>query len=274
MTEGYVLFGVGKKYIDECRLLVNTLRKQNDNRPVSIVTDPEDREYAESMGIFDKFIDFQIFDQDIWKLCKTKTEKYIVYPRLFLDKYIQYDHNMSMDSDIICQAHTEKVWKYCKERKENISQLGFKNDSTWHWGTVDEVSEAFGKHVPHTHCGLFYIRRDEEFLNKFFTFIRETFYKYDEYKCKRMYQDGMTEEIIFAIAHAQFDIDPVEFDQVPVMTHNITPDMVPTRIFTLTGKEMPELIPFVHMFVNKPGSEIYNQVYDRIMNTYFSPIPV
>lgn len=268
-SEGYVLIGLGKTYIDECKLLIDTLRKQNDNRPVSIVVNEEDRTYAKSIGIFDKIINFQIFDQDIWNMCNTISEKFIIYPRMFLENYIQYDHNIIIDSDIICQAHTDKVWKYCKERNQSITQLGFINDPEWHWGSINEVSEAFGKHVPHTHGGFFYIRREDEIINKFFKFVRETFYKYDEYKCKRKYKNGMVDEILFAIAHAQFDMYPVEFHEFPIMTFNSKPDIVPNAI---KGKETLGLIPFVHMYDYKPKSENYMKVYNKIMNLYFTPL--
>lgn len=267
MVQGYLLLAIGKKYIDECILLVETIRKQKDNRPVSIVINDNDREYAEKCGIFDKIINFVIFDQELWNECYTGFEKFCLYPRLFLHKYICYDETIVIDSDVLCQYSPESIWRYLHLLPQPIVQLGHINDPSWHWGTINEVSEAFGKNVPHVHGGFFFIRRDP-WINEYFGFAREMFMKYDEYKCKRWYQNGRVDEILFALAHAHFNINPIDFYDIPIMTFNIIDDMeFPTKLQTEGhGKLMDNYIPFIHMFAYKPGHTMYKIMKNKIIS--------
>ena len=53
--EGYFFIAIGKKYIDECYNLSLTIRKYGDTRPISLLINKEDQEYALSKNLFDKF---------------------------------------------------------------------------------------------------------------------------------------------------------------------------------------------------------------------------
>lgn len=263
--KGYFFIALGKYYIDECVLLVNTIRKQHDLLPVSLLIHKEDEEYARERGLFDKFVYFEPND-DLWRDCTTGFEKYCLYPRINFDKYLPYDENIIVDSDVLCQYNPRKVWNFLSARDCSIGMLGRYNDPRWHWGTISEVSQAYGKHVPHVHGGFFYLRKDI-FLNEFFDCCREVFYKYDEYKCKRAFRGGRVDEIIFAIAHSHFDMKPLEFDQFPVMTFNYTPDIeVPSKLQTEGGQnvDLVDYIPFVHMFDKMVGSN-FKSLYGKII---------
>jgi hypothetical protein len=94
------------------------------------------------------------------------------------------------------------------------------------------------------------------------------FYRYDEYKCRRAFRGGRVDEIIFAIAHSYFNMDPVPFDEVPAMTFNYTPDMViPSKLQTEGGQniDLYDYIPFVHMF-DKMDGDNFKSLYSKIMN--------
>lgn len=265
MTQGYLLVALGKRYIDECVLLVNTIRKQGDNRPVSLLIHADDTEYASSKGLFDFLPHFDP-QGDIWENCETDFEKFCLWPRLHFNDYLVYDETIIVDSDVLCQAPTENLWKYLSEQKMPVVMLGRHEDHNWHWGYIDEVSKRFGKNVPHTHGGFFYIRKGIN-TGKFFSVSKMMFYSYDDYGCIRGFRGGRVDEIIFALTHALLNVLPVPFDELPAMSFNYTPDIkIPSKLQTEGGQnvEMSDYIPFIHMF-DKMGGENFTALYNKIM---------
>jgi len=265
MNQGYLLIALGQRYIDECLLLANTIRKVGDNRPISLLVHQQNVEYAQSKSMFDELIIFQPND-DLWKSCVTSFEKYCLYPRINFEKYIPYNETIIIDSDVLCQYNPEQVWKYMSYQPLSIRMLGRHNDSNWHWGHITEVSTLYGKHVPHVHGGFFYLRKGS-LLNEFFDYCREVFYRYDEYGCKRYFRGGKVDEIIFAIAHSYFDLLPIEFDEFPVMTFNYSEYIdIPSKLQTEANQniELADYIPFVHMF-DKMESSQFGSLYNKIM---------
>lgn len=264
--EGYFLIALGKRYIDECFLLSNTIRRQNDDRPISLLIHKEDEQYAKDKLIFDQLIIFEPNDQ-LWHDCETNFERYCLYPRIYFNQYIPYNHNIIVDSDVICQYNADKIWKYVRSQDKPVIQLGRSNDPSWHWGFIEEVSRTYGKHVPHVHGGFFYLRKDP-FLDQYFNYCHQVFYNYDNFGAKRMFRGGKVDEIIFAIAHSYFNMTPVDFDQFPIMTFNYTPDInIPSKLQT-EGRKLKELedyIPFVHMF-DKMGGHNFNSLYKKVMD--------
>lgn len=263
--EGYFFVAIGKRYIDECYNLSLTIRKHGDKRPISLLINEGDEEYALSKNIFDKLIYFNPNDK-LFNDCETSFEKYCLYPRINFDKYLPYDKNIITDSDMLCIHNMDKVWQTFNENEQPVQMIGFKNDLTWHWGTLKDVIEAYGKHVPHTHGGIFYIKKSEK-LKDFFSYCREIFYKYEDYKCKKYFRGGKVDEIIFAIAFSKFDYEPLEFTDYSIMTFNIPGTAkIPTKIQTANNiyKIMDDPIPLVHMFEKMEG-ENYKKLFERIM---------
>lgn len=266
-TQGYLFITLGKEYIDECVFLVKTLRKNNDNRPVTLWVHSSDEKYAKSLNMFDDFIHFNTdLNVSIWEECKTSFEKYCLYPRLLFDKVLPYDETIITDTDMICQYSTNSVWDFLSEQNLGVRMLGRKYDYKWHWGSILEVSRSYGKHVPHVHGGFFFLRKGIE-VDMFFEYCREVFFKYDEYKCKRAFRGGKVDEIIFAIAHSYFDMSPIEFDSRPIMTFNYARNIkIPSKLQT-EGKqniELDDYIPFVHMF-DKAIGENFKSLYNKVM---------
>jgi hypothetical protein len=266
VNQGYFLIALGKQYIDECVKLVETIRKQGDARPVALLIHPEDGLYASEKNMFQDFVQF-LPNDDLWKANETGFEKYCLYPRINFEKYLPYEENIIVDSDVLCQYNPDELWNYLSNQSLPIRMLGRKNDPNWHWGSIGEVSNAYGKNVPHVHGGFFYLRKNS-FLEQFFDYCKDVFYRYDEFKCKRAFRGGRVDEIIFAISHANFNMDPVEFDDVPAMTFNYTPDIsIPSKLQTEGGQnvELKDYIPFVHMF-DKMGGTNFENLYNKIMN--------
>ncbi len=269
MSQGYFYIALGKQYIDECAALVRTIRKQGDTRPVSLLIWADDWEYAQRTGLFDQFVHFNPSGA-IWEECATSFEKYCLYPRIHLDDYLVYDETIITDSDVLCQAPTDNLWNYLSSQPHSVRMLGRHNDPNWHWGHINQVSEKFGRHVPHVHGGFFYIRKDSvhHSVGRFFSIAKLLFYSYDEFGCIRGFRGGRVDEIIFALVHSSFDVMPEKFDGLPAMTFNYTPDIqIPSKLQTEGGQnvELNDYIPFVHMF-DKMGGQNYTSLYNRIMN--------
>jgi lipopolysaccharide biosynthesis glycosyltransferase len=261
--KGYFFIALGRYYIDECFLLSETIRKQGDELPISLLIKKEDEEYARRKNFFDKLIFFDPKDE-IWTDCSNQFERYCLYPRINLDKFIPYDENIMVDSDVLCQYSASDVWSFCKSHFNPILMTGIKNDLGWHWGKISEVSEAYGKHVPHVHGGFFYLKKSC-FLDTFFEYCREVFWRYDEYGCKRWFRGGRVDEIIFAIAHSKFNISPIDFNEFPIITFNYSKQIeIPSKLQTIFGVEMKNYIPFVHMF-EKMNGENYKEIYNKII---------
>lgn len=266
MSQGYFLIALGKRYIDECKFLLNTIKKSNDNRPVSLLIHAEDENYAREVYGFDQLIHFTPSGK-LWEDCETAFEKYCLYPRINFPNCLPYDETIIVDSDVLCQHNPESVWNFMSSQDCPVRMLGRLNDPNWHWGHINEVSKAFGKHVPHVHGGFFYLRKSG-FLNTFFEYCISIFYKYDEYKCKRMFRGGRVDEIIFAIAHSNFDIDPIPFDSFPVMTFNYDETIqIPSKLQTEGNQniKMQDYIPFVHMFDKMEGDN-FKKLYGKIIH--------
>lgn len=270
MDQGYFFITLGKYHIDESLFLIDTIRKNGDKHPISLLINREDEEYARSKGIFDKFVYFEPKD-DLWKECNTNFEKYCLYPRVNFEKYLPYNETIIVDTDVLCQYNTDSLWNFLTQQDKSVVMLGRKNDLNWHWGTISEVSQAYGKTVHHTHGGFFYLRKSD-FLKDFFSYSREVFYKYDEYNCKRFFRGGRVDEIIFAITHSHFDMFPLEFDSFPVMTFNYGSEIkIPSKLQTEGNQniEMDNYIPFVHMF-DKMNGYNFQSLYKKIMKENYA----
>ena len=243
--QGYVLIAIGTKYIDEAHLLAQTIRRQDDKRPINVIIKKEDLHYAIDKDIF---TDITIFEpvNEFYNYCNEGFERYGTYPKINLYHYTRFEENIFLDTDVLCQYSPDTLWDYLSNREQDVTMLGVKNDPSWHWGTINEVSNAFGKHVPHVHGGFLYFRKSAKY---FFDYCNEIAYRYDELKCKRFYRGGMCDEIIFALAHSHFNYMPVEFDEKPIMTfnYNLMVDL-PSKLQTHNNTTLDDYIPFVHMY--------------------------
>jgi hypothetical protein len=267
MTEGYYFITIGRYYIDEAYNLSLTLRKNNDNRPISLLINKEDEQYAKDKKIFDKLF-FINQDTKLFRDCKTNFERYGVYPKITMDEYLPYDNNIYIDTDVLCIYDTQQVWDIFNSNHQCVQAIGKEHDPEWHFGRLNEVSEKYGKNVPHTHSGILYMRKNQQLL-EFFKYCREAFYKHDEYGCKREFRGGIADEILIALSFSKFDYLPHDNLQVPIMTFNIPGNIhLPTKTQTVRYPAIHESekpISFVHMF-EKMNGQNYKMLLNRILN--------
>jgi hypothetical protein len=269
-TEGYFFIGLGTRYIEECYNLALTIKKQKDYRPIAIMVNEADLDFAKSKNVFDIFINFKIFDDNIRCLCHNYFEKNCLYPRLYLPEYTPFDETIIVDSDVLCQYSPNKIWNYVKNKNFPVQMVGYKDDPSWQSGNIHKVSEAFGKHVPCVHGGFFYINKKDDKTKDFFDYVKNLIFRYDEFKCPRGYPNFMVDEILFAITHAHFEISPIEFDEFPIMTFNYDDKIeIPSTLQTYgknnTSTYLNSPIPFIHMF-DKLHGQNYNYILNKILN--------
>lgn len=266
MTQGYLFTAFGQRYVAECFHLCQTIRKVGDNRPFSILTTAEDESYAKSLGIFDKILLLDTSDP-MWDDCTSDFERYCIYPRITLNRYLEYDETINTDTDMLCQYSTDHVWSFCSNRTSPVTTVGKQYDPEWHWNTIQDVWKALGRHVPHVNGGFKYIRRGD-FTDHYYKVCEEVFWNYDALGCKRWFRNSRTEEVIFAIAHSQMGIMPVEFREFPIQTFDYTQGMnIPSKMqHEGNGKfEMTGYPPFVHMTDKLHGSN-FQWLFKTIMD--------
>jgi hypothetical protein len=262
MTKGYLFLALGKFYIDEVYNLVLTINKHNDNKPKSIVVLKEDLEYANSLNVFDRVLEFQI--SELYNICTTEFEKYGSCPKLKIKDYLIYDETIVLDSDVLCICNTESLWDWLSTQSKDIVMLGFESDPEWHWGNWGKVCESNGFEMPHTHSGFFYLRKNSNLIEPFFRYATEAFLTYEKLHFLKWFRGGKAEEPCFAYAHAKINLKPVDYREFPVMTFNLTKDQtIPTMLQATTGAILDGYIPFVHMFEKKDG-ENYKDIFERI----------
>jgi len=262
-SKGFLFLGLGKKYIDLVYNLVITLNCNGDLYPKSIVVKEEDIDYAKNLNVFDQILKFT--PCELFNTCINDFEKYCTYPRMKFKDYMVYDETIITDGDMLCIYNTNSLWRWLSEQSKDIVMLGFKNDSTWHWGFWGTVCSLNQLHMPHTHGGFFYFRKNSEKVKQFFDFATYAFINYDKIHFRRNEFSSRIDEPCFAYAHAKTELNPTEFTDFPIMTFNLLGSHeIPTKLQTLKNIELSDYIPFVHMFEKLEG-ENYKQLLKKII---------
>lgn len=258
--QGYVLIAIGEQYIDEVCNLITTLRKYNDYRPVTVVIDADSVDYFKTKNRDDRttYTLLKVVDEN-FDCYRTDFEIRGMYPKVNLYQFAPYEENIFLDSDVVCQYSTAKVWQYMSEQKQPVVMTGRKNDPSWYWGTIENVSRIFGKHVPHTHGGFIYFRKPE--AEKFAKFASDVVRRHDELGGLRQFRGSMADEFIYALSFAEFGYEPVNFDEYPIMTFNIPAADIPTKLQTSENKILDDYIPFIHMY----DRGMYGATFNRVM---------
>ena len=271
MSQGYFLIALGQRYIVEASLLANTIKKHDESRPIALLINPEDLDYAKSFGCFDEYVPFDpTVDEETYKDCNNNFEKFCIYVRINFDKILPYDETINLDTDVLCQYNPDHLWEYLSQSDFPVRTLGKKRcDAHWHWNQGYNISQIVGKHIPAVHCGLIYIRKSKT-TDKFYASVREKFLNYDKYGCKRFFRGSRTEEACYSLAFSEFDASPIEYHEYPVMTFNLDKnEVLPSKKQILIDDnnvpfEMSNYIPFIHMWEKMEGDN-FKSLYERIM---------
>jgi hypothetical protein len=257
-TEGYILIGIGEPYLKLATNLIHTLRKCGDTRDVHVITEPD--------------LD------DLYNQANTNFERYGTVPKITLDRFLPFDHNIFLDADILCCADTEHVWDFFKSNTQFIQQLGTLNNSHMPMDNISKYEPELGFQIPKVHGGVIYINKNT--LNKdFFLWMREyVFPNFGKiiHSTPLVYKNSRPDQEIYSIAYGKFGLKVWEIWDHPIMTVLWDTEVLPkTRVTfrTFKGPELNKEVPFAHIFKGKATEKFkcdmphYNEMYNNIMNS-------
>lgn len=235
MSEGYILVGIGEKYLRLCNQLVETLRKNGDDRPVKIITEVE--------------------HDDLYATCNTDFERGGTYPKINLDKYLEFDHNIFLDADMLCTYNTQQVWDLFLSNDQYIQQLGARRVPNF---PGHQYEKELGHAVPYVHGGVVYINRNKLDPN-FFPYMRD--YIFPNYgkiysRTPLVYKNSRPDQEIFAVATGKFGLQPINVWEVPVLTIVEEATQLPLeKVFfkRMYGRKLATPISFAHIFKGLEG---------------------
>jgi len=266
INESYLFLAFGRSYISDCLDFIETKKHFNDERPVNIVVSPEDYDFAISLNEFNTVYSYNVQDHCLFNYCKTNFEKYCLLPRLELDKFLNTEYTIVLDTDILYGFSADKVWNYFKSIDQDFIMIGSDHNPQWHWGRWGEICQNNNINCFETHGGLFFLKKTESIINIFNT-ARYCFENYDSLGMDRKYQGGAVDEPCFAYAFSKNNIKPINFGAFPIMTFNLShQDEVPTKKLTeiMQQKTMDDFIPFIHMF-EKNNSFNFLEIKKKIL---------
>ncbi len=277
MSEGYMLMGFGRKYVDECRLAVDMLNQFDTTREKALMTKQEDLEYAQSLGVFDHIAVVDFENEPLLKDEENPHNLYCVISRILMPKFIPFDKAIALDSDIVTMFDPQQVWDYFNATNQPFASCGYEYEQDWHWAQIDEVIEKVGEKVPSIHGGVLYFNKTHADFNKFAEDCKEICVNYDDYNCKRMFRGGMTDEVIFAIAMVKNNCKPLHYVDYPVVSFNLPPNIqLPFYFHTRNGLNLEGTVErtkspcvFNHIFFHEGNNQMllqwYLLFYKRIM---------
>jgi len=267
-TEGYVLVGIGEDYVNLCKNLIQTLRLNGDNRDVFVLTEPTDDALTRS--------------------ARTEFERFGTIPKITLDTYLPFDHNIFLDADSLCSANTDHVWEWVKSDDQFIKQVGTeeRNSKYFPMDAIHRYEEELGFSIPKVHGGFIYLNKNT--LNvDFFKWMREeAFPNYRKilHSTPLSYKRSRPDQEIFSLAHGKFGLKVWEIWDHPIIT--ITRDVrtfpanyvhFGDRGVNRDGPHFDTPVPFIHVFKGKYAPHYgesggtkyhmphYGEMYDSIV---------
>ena len=100
--EGYIYCSYGKeKYLKSVFVSASTIRRYDEERPIALMCSREHANKIEAWGFNDFFDRIEILDQEHQSIVGFKHN---------LHRYMPYEYNMYLDSDMIWCRHPDKLW--------------------------------------------------------------------------------------------------------------------------------------------------------------------
>ena len=263
LNEGYFVMGFGKKYIDECEKIIETLRVFDSHRPVALMTHRNDKKYVNTKRIFDDVI--YVDEEDIKD--DNIHNSFCVKSRIHMPKYMPYDKIISLDSDMVCIHNPQHAWDFFNKTEKPFMCCGYNYEKCWHWGKVDNIIKKIGKNIPSIHGGVLYFNKTHKDFNIFYDYSKDALNNYDNYNCLRSFRGGMTDEVIFSIAMAKLDILPLNYEKYPIVSFNLPisielPAFIQSREGEDTKKHIITKYPtiFNHLFFHEKSMPKERQI--------------
>ena len=236
-SEGYVLIGIGERYLQMAHNLANTIKKNGDDRGVVIISKVDEK-------------------TQLYESCNTEFERCGTYPKITLDQYLPFDHNIFIDADALCIGDTQHVWDIFKSSDQFIQQLGIlEKDPSFHG---HKYEKELGHDIPRVHGGCIYINR-QTLDPKFFPWMRDfAFPNYTKifHSSGLPYKNSRPDQPIYGLASGVWGLKPLDIYNTPVMTVVGEQKQLPIKQVFFNKKHGPTLdqhIPFVHVFRGQEG---------------------
>ena len=248
MSEGYVLIAIGDKYLELAQNLITTLRANGDERDVFVLT--------------------EVDEDELYLSAKTEFERKGTIPKITIDKYLPFDHNIFLDADSLCVADTQHVWDRFKANEQPIQTFGSIKERDKFWLLANGLYEKEqGYMIPKIHSGIMYFNRNTIDVEMFEWMREYVFPNYTDifHSHPLSYKDSRPDQEIYQLAFGKFGyhVDEIwEQDCITVVNQNIS---LPTRqpwFKHRGGDEMEHDIPFVHI-LGAPEKPIYQSILRR-----------
>ncbi len=209
-TEGYVVVCVGDIYEQLLLNFEKTLRHFGDKRPIKVIREDELKAH-------------RLFDS-----CRVQNERYSILPKISMDEFAPFDHNIHIDVDALCCGDTEYVWNFLKNQDQFILHRGWDHDSDlvqkdWFPGWAQRVEKAHGEKV----CvvqGAFQYYRKRDSNPDFFNFLRDDIWAEYEYWMatddiiETHHRNSRSDQCMFGLAYPKFGLAPISMTEEPIMT--------------------------------------------------------
>jgi hypothetical protein len=212
-TEGYIVIALGDKYKKLAEELIITLRKNKDEREVFIIDE----------NVLD-------FNTELFHKCSVQYEKYHLYPKIMMDEYAPFDHNIYLDADNLCLSDTNCIWDYVKSQDQFILHRGLDYDhpvtQNWNKKMPERIYKKHGIKIPRIHGAFFYLNKNK-CKKDFFNYLRtESWDNYDDMVDSETYnhrkdrqRKARSDQVMFAFAYEKFGLEPLDLYNSPIMTH-------------------------------------------------------
>ena len=264
MTEGYVLVAIGDKYLQLAQNLIETLRLHGDNREVFVLTEPD--------------------MDDLYRSARTNFERFGTIPKITLNRYLPFDHNIFVDADCLCSASTDHVWEFFKSNDQFIQQFGTaKNDPRFTLHNISQYEGELGYSIPKVHGGIIYINKNTMNEDFFLWMQEELFPNYLKYlhNTGYTYKGSRPDQEIYSLAHGKFGLHVWEIWEQDIISIISRAEEIPVSKPFFRGKfgeDMGRNIPFIHVFEGDEGLMLphdgtqklavshYRKLYNDIIN--------
>ena len=211
-TEGYVVIAVGEIYEQLLDRFTKSLRQFGDARPVHVITETELKKHS------------------LYDTCNVQNERYSIFPKICMDDFAPFDHNIHIDVDALACASTDHVWDLVKSQDQFILHRGWFNDDpmvqTWNKNMAQLIRETHGLTIPRTQGAFFYLRK-KDMNPDFFPFLREMWFDFEKWVCipnfiKNHHRRSRGDQPMFSIAYSKFNLLPIDIKTSPIMTRIMT----------------------------------------------------
>lgn len=202
-----------------CKALVKSIRKVGDLREIAVFSN--DVEACNRILSEFKPIQFIPYNENEYPNL-SKWERLGGIPKMLMPNVTPYDKTIFLDADSFVLNDMNDIWSDEKYWKYGISTSGSeKADSSWHFDSIDEVSEKVGLGpLPRAFSTLVFINK-ELVPGTFKEDIFHYFNEYQKYNIKRVFTgDSVPDEILYSILMAKYGFRPTETDTILTISNS------------------------------------------------------